>query len=139
MKKLIGSFAAFVVRCTSLFLVITSSFLLINHDCVRFCVLSLSLIVRGKQEFFEYLPDQVLLLNDAITDSLVSLGDDFTRQCDQTYEQSLLLIGELQRLYLVFLSLFLDLLLSALYLFLSLDLVDYLVKEIFWVVNCNRV
>ena len=81
-QQLVGSLTALVVRRGGLFLVATGALLLAEHDCIGVGVLHLGLVVGGEQEFFEDLPDQVLLLDDSIADGLVRLGDDFASQRD---------------------------------------------------------
>lgn len=65
--------------------------MLLDHDSIAIRALLFSLEVRSEKEFFEDLTNEILLANNAITDTLVSFGNDLACQRDQTDQETLLL------------------------------------------------
>ena len=96
----------------------------------------LGLIVRGEEEFFEYLTDKVFFLDNSVTSCCVSLGNDFACWRDKTTQELFLLFRYFERLKLVFI---IACVISGRFLLkplLCLNLVNYLVEQFFRVVNC---
>lgn len=132
-EELVGSLSALVVWGGDMFLVGAGADLLNDTNHVTLCVtLLLRLVVRNKEEFTEDLTDQVFLLDDAITDSLVGLGNDLASQSDQTDKKALLLSSVLKGFHLVDVLARGCLILNML---LLLDLVNDLIEEVIGVVD----
>ena len=136
MKQLISSLAALVVRNCRLFHVITRSNLLLEDDLTGLVVVSLCLVVGSEEELLENLSDEVLLLNDPITDKLVSFVNDLSSQSDQACDETLLLSSQLLRFDFVLVGVGG---LLHLHLLLGLDLVDDLIEQVFGVIDATRV
>ena len=135
MQQLVSSLSALVVRSFGLLGLFARALLLLNYDSVAIRVFLSCLKVRGEKELLENLSNEVLLSNDSVTDSLVSLGDDLASEGDESHEHALLLSGKFHGSCII---LGLSTLSRSLHGLLLLDLVDSLVEELLRVVNWVR-
>lgn len=133
MKQLIGGLSTLVVFAHGLLRLLTRARLLLDHNSVTIGVLLPSLEVGREKELFKDLSNQVLLADNAIAHSLVSLSNDLASERDKTDEKTLLLSSELHGSSIIFAGVVgLGLRLSLL---LLLNLVDSLVEKLLGVVN----
>ena len=77
MEEPIGSLTTLIIGGCYLLLIVTRAALLVKYDCITF-IICLGLVVRGEEELFEDLADEVLLLNDPVAYRLAA----FSRQIE---------------------------------------------------------
>ena len=83
MEEPIGSLTTLIIGGCYLLLIVTRAALLVKYDCITF-IICLGLVVRGEEELFEDLADEVLLLNDPVAYSFVCLSNNLASRCDES-------------------------------------------------------